>query len=65
MVTATHGSGYNEPILAAHVISIKIAFADGTARRIDKRDNPENFYYYIINLGSVGIITEMTMKVIP
>lgn len=65
MVTATHGSGYNEPILAAHIISIKVVFADGTIRFISKQNEPENFYYYIINMGCVSIITEMTIRIIP
>lgn len=55
MMTATHGSGYHEPIMTAHVLSIDVVFADGTTKTINKTD--PDFFLYIINFGSVCIIT--------
>jgi xylitol oxidase len=64
MMTATHGSGYHEPIMTAHVLSIDVVFADGSTRTINKGEDPD-FFLYIINFGSVCIITSMTIKVLP
>ena len=64
MMTATHGSGYHEPIMTAHVLSIDVMFTDGTTKTINKGQDPD-FFLYIINFGSVCIITSMTVKVLP
>jgi xylitol oxidase len=46
VVTGTHGSGYNQPMLVSHAQSIEMVFADGSVRTINKSEDP-NFYYYI------------------
>lgn len=62
-MTATHGSGYHEPIMTAHVLAMDVMFTDGTTKTLNKQD--PDFFLYIINFGSVCIITSMTVKVLP
>jgi len=57
MVTSSHGSGINEPIMADHATSFNIVLADGTLLSLNKKDNQHLFYYYLMGLGGVGVIT--------
>lgn len=63
MVTTTHGSGYKQQALIAHVQNFDIILADGSLKTVHK-DDP-NFYLYIHSFGGVGIITRMSMTVVP
>lgn len=64
MVTATHGSGYSKPLLINYVTGITIVLADGTVKSLSRDDTPD-FHLYIMNFGSVGIITSMSIKLFP
>lgn len=64
MITASHGSGYDEQIQPAHITSIDIVFADGSTQTLNKKDDSD-FYSYVINFGCVGIITKMSLSIIP
>ena len=64
MMTATHGSGYHEPIMTAHVTSIDVMYPDGSTKTLHKEGNPD-FFLHIISFGSVCIITSMTVKILP
>lgn len=64
MVTTTHGSGHNQPMMVAHVTNYDIVFADGTLKTMYKDVDP-NFYYYIHSFGGVGIISRMSLRLIP
>lgn len=64
MVTATHGSGFSKPLLIDYVTGITIIFANGTVKRLSREDT-RDFHLYIMNFGSIGIITSMSMKVFP
>lgn len=63
--TATHGSGINFQVLASQVTSFKLVNAAGEIVVIDKVADSELFNSAIISLGSLGIITEMTIKIDP
>ncbi len=63
--TATHGSGINFQVLASQVVSFKLVTAAGEIVVIDKTTNPKLFNTAIISLGSLGIVTEMTIKIDP
>jgi len=41
-----------------------MVFADGSLKTIRKGEDP-NFYYYIMSFGGTGIITKMSMTVVP
>jgi hypothetical protein len=51
-------------MLVSHVHSYDIVFADGSFKTVNKTEDP-NFYYYIMSFGGTGIITRMTMTVVP
>ena len=64
MITATHGSGFRQPIMVAHVTAIDIVLPDGSFKSIQRDEDP-HFFYYIHGFGGLGIITRMTMKIEP
>lgn len=61
--TATHGSGIGFQILGSMVESFKLVKADGEVLVVEK--DTELFKTALISLGSLGIITEMTINVVP
>ncbi len=63
--TATHGSGIHHRILASQVQRFKLVKADGEALEIDRKKDAELFHLSLVSLGSLGIITEMTIAVVP
>ncbi len=63
--TATHGSGINFQILGSMVESFKLVKADGEVVDISKNQDSELFKTALISLGSLGIITEMTINFVP
>lgn len=63
--TATHGTGINFKVLASQVINFKLVNAAGEIVVIDKKEETELFNTAIISLGSLGIITEMTINIDP
>ncbi len=61
--TGTHGSGWDNPSLAAPVS--RIEFVDGTGEiRELARDDPE-FDGAVVGLGAVGIVTALELEVMP
>jgi xylitol oxidase len=78
MITCTHGSGANHKILAANVTGFEIVLPDGVIRSIVKEDpssgpghsageklSRSSFYSHLISFGAIGVITSMSMKVVP
>lgn len=63
MITATHGSGHNYQILASRVCEFEMVMADGTLEKFEK--GHKSFENLLVNFGSVGIITSMTMLLVP
>ncbi|MCF8276797.1 MAG: FAD-binding protein [Flavobacteriales bacterium] len=63
--TATHGSGIHHQILASQAERFTMVKADGEVLEVDRKANPELFKTAIISIGSLGIITEMTIRVVP
>jgi FAD/FMN-containing dehydrogenase len=61
--TATHGSGIGFQILGSMVESFTLVKADGEVLVVEK--GTELFKTALISLGSLGIITEMTINVVP
>lgn len=61
--TCTHGTGLEFQILASQVESYTLIKADGSVAEIDK--NHSLFYAVITGLGALGIISEITLKIIP
>lgn len=61
--TCTHGSGTDYPILASAVEKYRLMKADGRCIEITEKD--DIFPFAICGLGLFGIITEITLKVVP
>lgn len=62
-MTGTHGSGVNNGNLATSIVGLEFVAADGTLHQIN--DNDENFSGFVVGLGAFGIITKITLKVMP
>lgn len=63
--TGTHGSGIRFPILADQLHEIKMIKADGSTLVIHREKDRELFQAVGVNLGCLGIITEVTLRVKP
>ena len=63
--TATHGSGTHNGNLSTAVTAIEFVSSDGRARTLSRRENPQEFEGAVVGLGALGIITSLTLKVVP
>src|SRR5205085_77341 len=61
--TATHGSGVANGNLATNVSALEIVKADGQIVNIDRND--PRFQGLVVSLGSLGVMTKVTMDIIP
>ncbi|MBE7158725.1 MAG: FAD-binding protein, partial [Rhodospirillales bacterium] len=63
--TGTHGSGLENGCLSTAVRAVNIVRADGACITLSRESDPEVFPYAVINLGALGVITTMTLEVVP
>ena len=63
--TGTHGTGLRFGNISSQMSAFTIATADGQLLECSKEKNPEIFNAGRVSLGSLGIITQMTMDVVP
>ena len=63
--TSTHGTGLNRTGLAAQILSFKIVDASGQVHFCDSFTNEEIFHCGRVSLGALGVITEITLRVVP
>lgn len=63
VATGTHGSGNGNGVLSTAVTALEIVTAGGTVIDID-RTGPD-FDGYVVALGSLGIVTALTLEVEP
>ncbi len=61
--TGTHGSGINYQVLASLALSFTLIKADGSKITLDKVKDTETFQLALISLGSLGLISEMTLSI--
>ena len=62
--TSTHGTGQLLPGLAAQVDSFRMVLADGTVRVCSRDENADIFHLGRVSVGALGVITEVTIKVV-
>jgi xylitol oxidase len=62
-MTGTHGSGVKNANLSSAVTAIEFIAADGTVHSISQDD--DNFRGMVVGLGAYGLITKMSLKIIP
>lgn len=62
--TATHGSGIRNGNLATGVSAIEFINAAGDVVALSKKDG-ESFYGAVVGLGAFGVVTKLTLDVLP
>ena len=63
--TATHGSGVAHGNLATAVTALDVVTAGGTLRHISREDDPEELAGAVVGLGGLGVVTSLTLDVVP
>jgi xylitol oxidase len=65
VATATHGSGVGNGNLATAVSGIEFVTANGDVVCLSRKDNPNEFLGAVVALGALGIVTRVTLDVVP
>ena len=63
--TATHGSGMRNGNLPTAVTAIEFVAADGTVHTLSREKDGDRFAGAVVALGSLGIVTHVTLAVQP
>ena len=65
IITATHGSGVNNGNLSTAVRELDLVTADGSLIKFSKEKDGETFDGMVVNLGALGMITQVTLSIQP
>ena len=63
--TGTHGTGRLFPNLSAAIRSIELVLADGSLLQIDHASDPETMRAARVAIGSLGVVTSVTVQTVP
>jgi len=63
--TATHGSGDRNGNLATAVAAMRLVKADGELVVLSREQHAEQFAGAVVGLGGLGVITELTLDLVP
>ena len=63
--TGTHGTGLRLQGLSAGIRGLRLVLADGSVVECSPRKEPELFQAARLGLGALGIVTEITLAVVP
>lgn len=63
--TGTHGSGDGNRVLAASVRAIEMVTASGDLVGLSREQDPRVFDGAVLALGSLGVITHLTLDLVP
>lgn len=63
--TATHGSGVKNGNLSSSVSAIEFVNAAGEVVTLSKQNDPEEFPGAVVNLGALGVVTKITLDLLP
>ena len=63
--TSTHGTGLQRTGLAAQIGAFKLVTSSGEVLTCDPVQNAEIFHCGRVSLGALGVITEVTLNVVP
>ncbi|MBB6694896.1 FAD-binding protein [Cohnella xylanilytica] len=63
--TGTHGSGDRNGSLATSVHAMEIVRADGSLASLSRDDGDETFQGAVVGLGALGVVTKLTLNVVP
>lgn len=64
-MTGTHGSGEGNGNLATAVRGLEIVTADGDIIRRNCDEHPDEFAGMVVSLGALGIISKITLDIMP
>ena len=65
IATGTHGTGRSLRTLSASLLAARLVLADGRLIDCSPECEPELFEVVRLNLGAVGVLTELTLQVRP
>jgi len=65
IATATHGTGKDLPALHADVVGLRLMTPSGETLDCSTERNPELLAAARVSLGSLGVITQATVRVVP
>lgn len=63
--TATHGSGITNSSLASSVSAVEFVTAGGDVVTLSREENGDQFYGAVVNLGALGVVTKLTLDLVP
>jgi alditol oxidase len=63
--TATHGSGDHNGNLATTVAALEVVTAGGEIIELSRDQHPEEFQGAVVALGGLGVVTKVTLDVVP
>ncbi len=63
--TSTHGTGVLLTGLAAQVVGFRLITADGSILDCSRSENEELFHVGRVGLGALGVISTVTLRVVP
>jgi alditol oxidase len=63
--TGTHGSGRTNGVLATSVSAIDMVTADGSLTHLSREADGDELAGSVISLGSLGVVTSLTLDVVP
>ena len=64
-VSATHGSGVSNGILASAVSKIEFINSEGDVMTLSREKDGENFHGAVVNLGGISVVTNLTLDIQP
>ena len=62
--TGTHGTGIGFQILGSMLVEFTLILADGSKLVVNKEKDPDLYHATIVNLGCLGVISEVTLKAV-
>ena len=65
IATATHGSGNKNGNLATAVSALEFVTANGNLVSLSRSQDGEKFRGAVVNLGALGVVTRVTLDVLP
>src|SRR6202035_3270107 len=63
--TGTHGSGNKNGNLSTAVSGIEMVTADGEVVKLSRERDGDRFYGAVVGLGALGVITHVTLDLLP
>ena len=65
LATGTHGTGVGFPILSSGLVGARLMLADGSTVVVSEQQNAELLPALRVHLGALGVVTEVTLRVVP